>query len=187
MKPVLITWIIQFIYLTYHSYNHLLYLQIMDHTCMYYRQTLKLLLIWKSFCICPQVMTWISRSTGWLLGACNTSRQDCLLLLRIWCWLISLTRSASPTSGPKWCRCAWSPQGSAGTTWIVINKSKNIIIMSLIILINILYCSYYLCCLFYLQNRALLDTLRKLRSTGGTGHIVIFNTLAIGHTKHPNE
>ena len=59
--------------------------------------------------------------------------------------------------------------------------------MSLIILINILYCSYYLCCLFYLQNRALLDTLRKLRSTGGTGHIVIFNTLPIGHTKHPNE
>ena len=40
---------------------------------------------------------------------------------------------------------------------------------------------------FYLQNRALLDTLRKLRSTGGTGHIVLFNTLAIGHTKHPNE
>ena len=59
--------------------------------------------------------------------------------------------------------------------------------MSLIILINVLYCLYYLCCLFYLQNRALLDTLRKLRSTGGTGHIVIFNTLAIGHTKHPNE
>ena len=64
MKPVLITWIIQFMFLTYHSYNHLLYLQIMDHTCMYYRQTLKLLLIWKSFCIYPQVMTWISRSTG---------------------------------------------------------------------------------------------------------------------------
>ena len=61
------------------------------------------------------------------------------------------------------------------------------ILMSLIMLINVLYCSYYLCCLFYLQNRALLDTLRKLRSTGGTGHIVIFNTLAIGHTKHPNE
>ena len=39
----------------------------------------------------------------------------------------------------------------------------------------------------YLQNRALLDILRKLRSTGGTGHIVIFNILAIGHTKHPNE
>ena len=61
------------------------------------------------------------------------------------------------------------------------------ILMSLIILINILYCLYYLCCLCYLQNRALLDTLRKLRSTGRTGHIVIFNTLAIGHTKHPNE
>ena len=59
--------------------------------------------------------------------------------------------------------------------------------MSLIILINILYCLYYLCYLCYLQNRALLDTLRKLRSTGGTGHIAIFNTLAIGHKKHPNE
>ena len=59
--------------------------------------------------------------------------------------------------------------------------------MSLIILTNIWYCFFYLCYLFYLQNRALLDTLRKLRSTGGTGHIVIFNTLAIGHTKHPNE
>ena len=42
-------------------------------------------------------------------------------------------------------------------------------------------------CLFHLQNRALLDTLQKLSSTGGTGHIVVFNTLAIGHTKHPNE
>ena len=50
-----------------------------------------------------------------------------------------------------------------------------------------MFASYYIYCLFYLQNRALLDTLRKLRSTGGTGHIVIFNTLAIGHTKHPNE
>ena len=45
----------------------------------------------------------------------------------------------------------------------------------------------WLCYLFYLQNRALLNTLRKLRSTGGTGHIAIFNTLAIGHTKHTNE
>lgn len=39
----------------------------------------------------------------------------------------------------------------------------------------------------YLQNRSLLETLRKLKSTGGTGHILVFNTLAIGHTKHPNE
>ena len=46
---------------------------------------------------------------------------------------------------------------------------------------------FLLMLLFYLQNRALLDTLRKLRSTQGTGHIAIFNTLAIGHTKHPNE
>ena len=45
----------------------------------------------------------------------------------------------------------------------------------------------YLAELFYWQNHALLDTLRKLRSTGGWGHIIIFNTLAIGHTKHPNE
>ena len=59
--------------------------------------------------------------------------------------------------------------------------------MSLIILINNWYCLFYLCYLFNLQNRALLDTLRKIHSTGGTGHIVIFNTLAIGHTKHPNE
>ncbi len=61
--------------------------------------------------------------------------------------------------------------------------------------VNILYLNHicyldylcYLLCLFYLQNRALLDTLQKLRSTRGSGHIVLFNTLAIGHTKHPNE
>jgi len=41
--------------------------------------------------------------------------------------------------------------------------------------------------LLHLQNRGLLETLRKLKSTGGSGHIVIFNTLAIGHTKHPHE
>ena len=48
----------------------------------------------------------------------------------------------------------------------------------------------YLCnivCLCYLQNHGLLATLRKLKSSGRTGHILIFNTLAIGHTKHPNE
>ncbi len=59
MKPVLITCHIQFMYLTYHTYNHLLYLQIMDHQCLHYDLTLKLHLIWKSLCICPQVMTWI--------------------------------------------------------------------------------------------------------------------------------
>jgi hypothetical protein len=45
----------------------------------------------------------------------------------------------------------------------------------------------HLCCLFHLQNRGLLDTLRKLKSSGGSGEIVVFNTLAIGHTKHPHE
>jgi hypothetical protein len=45
----------------------------------------------------------------------------------------------------------------------------------------------YLYCLFYLQNRALLATLRKIHATGGKGHIALFNTLAIGHTKHANE
>ena len=32
-----------------------------------------------------------------------------------------------------------------------------------------------------------MDTLQKLPSSKGKGHIVIFNTLAIGHTKHPHE
>jgi hypothetical protein len=41
--------------------------------------------------------------------------------------------------------------------------------------------------LLYLQNRALLDTLRKLSSTDALGHIALFNTLEIGHTKHANE
>ncbi len=41
--------------------------------------------------------------------------------------------------------------------------------------------------LSYLQNRALLDTLQKLSSTDGLGHIALFNTLEIGHTKHANE
>ncbi len=45
----------------------------------------------------------------------------------------------------------------------------------------------YLDYLLHLQNRGLLETLRKLKSTGGSGHIVVFNTLAIGHTKHPHE
>ena len=36
MKLVLITWQIQFMYLTYHTYNYLLYLQIMDHKCLHY-------------------------------------------------------------------------------------------------------------------------------------------------------
>ncbi len=41
--------------------------------------------------------------------------------------------------------------------------------------------------LYYLHNWALLDTLRKLHTFGGTGHIAVFNTLAIGHTKHSGE
>ena len=48
----------------------------------------------------------------------------------------------------------------------------------------------YICYLLHLndlQNRGLLDTLRKLKSSGGSGHIAVFNTLAIGHTKHPHE
>ncbi len=45
----------------------------------------------------------------------------------------------------------------------------------------------YLCNLSNLQNRGLLDTLRKLKSSGGSSEIVVFNTLAIGHTKHPHE
>ncbi len=51
MTPVLTTWHIQFIYHTYDTYNNLFYLQIMLHTYLYYDQTLKLLLIWKSLCI----------------------------------------------------------------------------------------------------------------------------------------
>ena len=45
----------------------------------------------------------------------------------------------------------------------------------------------YLDYLLHLQNRGLLETLRKLKSTVGSGHIVVFNTLAIGHTKHPSS
>ena len=40
---------------------------------------------------------------------------------------------------------------------------------------------WFLFCLCYLQNRALLATLRKIHATGGKGHIALFNTLAIGH------
>ena len=32
-----------------------------------------------------------------------------------------------------------------------------------------------------------MDTLQKLRSSKGNGHFLIFNTLAIVHTKHPHE
>jgi hypothetical protein len=38
-----------------------------------------------------------------------------------------------------------------------------------------------------LIEQALLDNLRKLSWTGGSGHIARFNTLAIGHNKHANE
>jgi hypothetical protein len=41
--------------------------------------------------------------------------------------------------------------------------------------------------LFYLQNRALQDTLRILPTSGGTGRIAVFNALTIGHTKHSGE
>jgi hypothetical protein len=48
-------------------------------------------------------------------------------------------------------------------------------------------CIWHLDCLCYIQNRALLNTLWILHSTGGSGHITVFNTLAISHTKHPTE
>ncbi len=41
--------------------------------------------------------------------------------------------------------------------------------------------------LYYLQNGALLDTLYKLHTFRGTGHIAVFNALAIGHTEHSGE
>jgi hypothetical protein len=46
---------------------------------------------------------------------------------------------------------------------------------------------WHLDCLCYIQNIALLNTLWILHSTGGSGHITVFNTLAISHTKHPLE
>ena len=77
MKPVLITCHIHFMYLTYHTYNHLLYLQIMDHQCLHYDLTLKLHLICKSLCICPQVMTW-TKCFEWL-RMCRLSHAMFLL------------------------------------------------------------------------------------------------------------
>jgi hypothetical protein len=46
---------------------------------------------------------------------------------------------------------------------------------------------WHLDCFCYIQNIALLNTLWILHSTGGSGHITVFNTLAISHTKHPLE
>ena len=37
------------------------------------------------------------------------------------------------------------------------------------------------------QNRALLDTLRLHQSNNNQGHICIYSTLLIGHTKHPGQ
>jgi hypothetical protein len=34
-------------------------------------------------------------------------------------------------------------------------------------------------------NRSLLDTLPILLSSAGRGHILLYNTFAIGHKKHP--
>jgi hypothetical protein len=38
---------------------------------------------------------------------------------------------------------------------------------------------------FAKQNRALLDTLSLHQSNSSWGHIVLYYTLVIGHTKHP--
>ncbi len=46
---------------------------------------------------------------------------------------------------------------------------------------------WHLDCLCNIQNKALLNTLWILHSTGGSGHITVFNTLVISHTKHPME
>jgi hypothetical protein len=43
----------------------------------------------------------------------------------------------------------------------------------------------YLVSLLGNENR--LDTLQILRSSAGRGHILLYNTLAIGHKKHPGE
>ncbi len=53
----------------------------------------------------------------------------------------------------------------------------------LIFFLNYLDNIVYLCNILNLQNRGLLDTLRKLKSSGGSVEIVVFNTLVIGHTK----
>ena len=36
------------------------------------------------------------------------------------------------------------------------------------------------------QNRALLDTLRIQQSNRNTGHIILYSTLLLGHTQHPD-
>ena len=37
------------------------------------------------------------------------------------------------------------------------------------------------------ESRSIWTLFETYAQTGGSGHIVIFNTLAVGHTKHPNE
>ena len=100
---------------------------------------------------------------------------------------------ASRRWGPKGNSESKSSQRPSGSVcqWSFCSRSLlfNIIWCTRSLLFNICYSVYlwhlvYLC---YLQNRALLNTLRKLRTTGGAGHIAVFNTLAIGHTKHPGE
>lgn len=44
----------------------------MDHQCLHYDLTMKLHLICKSLCICPQVMTWTKWSNGWECAAYPT-------------------------------------------------------------------------------------------------------------------
>ncbi len=41
--------------------------------------------------------------------------------------------------------------------------------------------------IFHIQNQALLDTMPLLKPSGSRGHIILHNTLAIGHTKHDGE
>ncbi len=53
--------------------------------------------------------------------------------------------------------------------------------------LDYLACFNYLDYLYHLQNGALLDTLHKLYSFQGRGHIAVFNTLATGHTKYSGE
>ncbi len=83
------------------------------------------------------------------------------------CWVLCLSRPSSDSSRQKQNQCAWHPQAS--TRMHVISFIQN-------------YYLDHVCCLFYLQNRAPLDTLQKWSLTGDHGHIALFNMFAIGHT-----
>ncbi len=99
-----------------------------------------------------------------LQGSCMDFIQSCTSLLG--CRLCQMTgatqmcRGAEITSGKITYICTYKSIGTSQLQYILYNR--------------------YVC---FLQNRSLLDSLQVLRSTRASGHILLYNTLAISQSQ----